>query len=84
MGLFLAPAYAKDVPPRDIEELHQTLRALEERICRLDADQSSQNVQQEHEELRPRFGLNLGLYGDVSSPELNVWRWTKRIPISWR
>jgi hypothetical protein len=66
MVLFLAPAYAKDVPPRDAEELHQTLRVLEERIRRLEADQSSQNVQQEHEELRPRFGLNLGLYGDVS------------------
>jgi hypothetical protein len=63
---FLAPAYAKDVPPRDAEELHQTLRALEERIRGLEADQSSRNVQQEHDDLRPRFGLNLGLYGDVS------------------
>ncbi len=65
IALFLVPAYAKDGPSGDVEELRKTVQTLEERIRRLEADHVSEDIQQEHEELRPRFGLDLGIFADV-------------------
>ena len=65
-AFLLTPVYGESPPPHDADGLQQTIRSLQDRIERLEADQSSREVEQEHEELRPRFGLNLGVFGDVN------------------
>ena len=63
----LTPVYGESPPPYDADGLRQTIRSLQDRIERLEAAQSLREVEQEHEELRPRFGLNLGVFGDLNA-----------------
>ncbi len=63
----LTPVYGESPPPHDADGLRQTIRSLQDRIERLEAAQSLREGEQEHEELRPRFGLNLGVFGDVNA-----------------
>jgi len=66
-AFLLTPVYGESPPPHDAEGLRQTIRSLQDRIERLEAVQSLRDVEQEHEELRPRFGLNLGVFGDLNA-----------------
>ena len=66
-AFLLAPVYGESPPAPDADDLQQTIRRLQNRIERLESAQSLRDVEQEHEELRPRFGLNLGVFGDVNA-----------------
>src|SRR3990172_11628098 len=55
----LSPVYGESPPPHDADGLRQTICNLQDRIERLEADQSLREVEQEHEELRPRSGDRL-------------------------
>lgn len=65
--LLFTPVYGESPPTHDAEDFQQTIRRLQDRIERLEAARSLREVEQEHEELRPRFGFNLGVFGDVNA-----------------